>query len=305
MPPAIIAALTFPPATTTMAAALRRAASRALGVLASRATTTTLKTLQHAGSLSPTKAGSSSPHHPIRPAGVVVLRKAFSAAPPSSQSLFIQVQTTPNPASLMFIPGRPILPDGSRDFPTVASAKGSPLAKRLFRVQGVKGVFFGSDFITITKGEDTEWALLKPEIFATVSDFFAAGNEVVVEDDAAAGGMGDGDAAGSSHADEDEDEVVLMIRELLDTRIRPAVQDDGGDIEFVNFDHETGIVELRLQGACSGCPSSSVTLKSGIENMLMHYIPEVTEVIQADDEEYVLEGQNVFDDFEKTLTEPK
>lgn len=134
-------------------------------------------------------------------------------------------------------------------------------------------MFFGTDFITVTKDDTVEWSLMKPEIFATITDFFASGREVMIEE------VVDSDAE-SDELEEDEDEVVLMIKELLDTRIRPAVQDDGGDIEFVSFEPETGIVMLRLQGACSGCPSSSITLKSGIENMLMHYIPEVKEVIE-------------------------
>ena len=134
-------------------------------------------------------------------------------------------------------------------------------------------MFYGTDFITVTKDDTVEWSLMKPEIFATITDFFASGREVMIEE------VVDSDAE-SDELEEDEDEVVLMIKELLDTRIRPAVQDDGGDIEFVSFEAETGIVMLRLQGACGGCPSSSITLKSGIENMLMHYIPEVKEVIE-------------------------
>jgi len=212
----------------------------------------------------------------------------------SSTALFIQVQKTPNPASLMFIPGRSILTEGSMDFPNPSSAKGSPLARRLFRSEGVKSVFFGSDFITITKTDDIEWIVLKPEIFATITDFFAAGNEVIVETEAKA----DGDA---EEEEEDDDEIVLMIKELLDTRIRPAVQDDGGDILFESFDESTGVVVLKLQGACSGCPSSSITLKSGVENMLMHYIPEVTEVVQAEDSEEELEGLREFEKFEESL----
>ena len=194
--------------------------------------------------------------------------------------MFIQTQNPPNPQSLMFIPGREVLQSGSRDFPSVKSAKASPLAQRLFRIEGVHGVFFGTDFITVTKSDGKEWSLMKPEIFATITDFFASGREVTVEDDPDASAGDEG-----AYEDEDEDEVVLMIKELLDTRIRPAVQDDGGDIEFVKFEEDTGVVFVRLQGACSGCPSSSVTLKSGIENMLMHYIPEVKEVVEEPEDE--------------------
>jgi len=173
------------------------------------------------------------------------------------------------------------------------------LAKRLFRIGGVKSVFFGSDFVTITKTDAIEWSVLKPEIFGTMTDFFATGTECVMEDE---DGSGDGAAAGDAGGEgSEDDEVVLMIKELLDTRVRPAVQDDGGDIEFVSFDEETGVVTLKLQGACSGCPSSSVTLKSGIENMLMHYIPEVKEVIEAEDGESELEGLRAFEEFEQSM----
>ena len=172
----------------------------------------------------------------------------------------------------MFVPGRDVLvsTEGgvARDYPNPKAAKRSPLAQRLFRVEGVNGVFFGTDFVTVTKQEDVEWSVMKPEIFATITDFFASGRDVAVAE------------AGVGEEEEEEDEIVLMIKELLDTRIRPAVQDDGGDIEFVKFEEDTGVVFLQLQGACSGCPSSSITLKSGIENMLMHYIPEVKEVVE-------------------------
>jgi len=206
------------------------------------------------------------------------LRPCFSSSASPGTPLFIQTQETPNPLSLMFVPGRDVLASdggGSRDFADAKAAKRSPLAQRLFRIEGVRGVFFGTDFITVTKAEDVEWSVMKPEIFATITDFFASGREILNEEVAAEEDEGDED-------DEDEDEVVLMIKELLDTRIRPAVQDDGGDIRFVRFEQDTGVVFLELQGACAGCPSSSVTLKSGIENMLMHYIPEVREVVEYD-----------------------
>ena len=196
--------------------------------------------------------------------------------------MFIQIQETPNPLSLMFVPGRDVLvsTEGgvARDYPNPKAAKRSPLAQRLFRVEGVNGVFFGTDFVTVTKQEDVEWSVMKPEIFATITDFFASGRDVAV---AEAADLAEAAAeAGVGDDEEEEDEIVLMIKELLDTRIRPAVQDDGGDIEFVKFEEDTGVVFLQLQGACSGCPSSSITLKSGIENMLMHYIPEVKEVVE-------------------------
>ena len=196
--------------------------------------------------------------------------------------MFIQIQETPNPLSLMFVPGRDVLvsTEGgvARDYPNPKAAKRSPLAQRLFRVEGVNGVFFGTDFVTVTKQEDVEWSVMKPEIFATITDFFASGRDVAVAE--AADPAEAAAEAGVGDEEEEEDEIVLMIKELLDTRIRPAVQDDGGDIEFVKFEEDTGVVFLQLQGACSGCPSSSITLKSGIENMLMHYIPEVKEVVE-------------------------
>lgn len=160
---------------------------------------------------------------------------------------------------------------GTVDFPTVSTAQGSPLAKLLFRVAGVRSVFFGNNFITITKTEDAEWATIKPEVFAIIMDFFVSGLPVISE----------------KRAEEDvvtnpeDDETVMMIKELLDSKIRPTVQEDGGDIIFKGF--EDGIVKLRLQGSCSSCPSSIVTLKNGIENMLQFYIPEVLGVEQVTD----------------------
>ncbi|KAL8533278.1 hypothetical protein ACS0TY_009608 [Phlomoides rotata] len=191
--------------------------------------------------------------------------------------MFIQTQSTPNPASLMFYPGKPVMEAGSADFPSARSAMSSPLAKSLFGIDGITRVFFGSDFVTVTKSEDSKWDLLKPEIFAAIMDFYSSGQPLIL-DTAAASSM-------DTAIKEDDSETVAMIKELLETRIRPAVQDDGGDIEYVSFDLDTGIVKLRMQGACSGCPSSSVTLKSGIENMLMHYVPEVKGVEQELDDE--------------------
>ncbi|XP_050381076.1 nifU-like protein 4, mitochondrial [Argentina anserina] len=193
------------------------------------------------------------------------------------RSMFIQTQSTPNPASLMFYPDRPVMEVGSADFPNARSAMNSPLAKALYGIDGVTRVFYGSDFVTVTKSEDTSWDLLKPEIFAAIMDFYASGEPLFLDSKAA--------AAKDTAIHEDDSEVVAMIKELLETRIRPSVQDDGGDIEYRGFDPETGIVKLSMQGACSGCPSSSVTLKSGIENMLMHYIPEVKGVEQEHDDE--------------------
>lgn len=159
------------------------------------------------------------------------------------------------------------------DFPTPAAAFRSPLARQLFRIEGVKSVFFGPDFITVTKeNEELDWNLLKPDIYATIMDFFASGLPLVTEETPPG-------EAGS----EEDDEVVAMIKELLDTRIRPTVQEDGGDVIYRGF--EDGIVRLKLQGSCTSCPSSIVTLKSGIQNMLQFYIPEVEGVEQVMDDD--------------------
>ncbi|XP_059307725.1 nifU-like protein 4, mitochondrial [Lycium ferocissimum] len=193
------------------------------------------------------------------------------------RTMFIQTQSTPNPLSLMFYPGKPVVEGGSADFPNARSAMNSPLAKALFGIDGVTRIFFGSDFITVTKTDDASWDLLKPEIFAAIMDFYSSGNPLFLDSSTA--------ASMDTAIHEDDSETVAMIKELLETRIRPAVQDDGGDIVYRGFDADTGVVKLKMQGACSGCPSSSVTLKSGIENMLMHYVPEVKSVEQELDED--------------------
>ncbi|CAA0286409.1 unnamed protein product [Arabidopsis thaliana] len=193
------------------------------------------------------------------------------------RTMFIQTQSTPNPSSLMFSPGKPVMEIGSADFPNSRSAMSSPLAKAIFAIDGVVRVFYGSDFVTVTKSDDVTWDILKPDIFAVVMDFYSSGQPLFLDSQAT--------AAKDTAIHEDDSETVAMIKELLETRIRPSVQDDGGDIEYCGFDTETGIVKLRMQGACSGCPSSSVTLKSGIENMLMHYVSEVKGVEQEFDGE--------------------
>ena len=184
----------------------------------------------------------------------------------SGRSMFIKTQDTPNPSSLKFLPGAKVLEHGTLDFPTVSSAQKSPLAKLLFRIEGVQGVFFGGDFITVTKVDDDnyEWKVMKPEIFATIMDFFHSGLPIV-HDDAV--------PSGDTEILEDDDDTVAMIKELLDTRIRPTVQEDGGDIVYMGFDD--GVVKLKMQGSCTSCPSSVVTLKNGVQNMLQFYIPEV------------------------------
>ena len=182
--------------------------------------------------------------------------------------MFIQTESTPNPATLKFLPGQTVLDTGTADFPTVEAAEKSPLAERIFKVQGVTGVFFGTDFVTVTKSDDAEWDHIKPAILGAVMEHFQSGKPVM-----------SGDASGASgHAEHtgEDGEIVGQIKELLDTRVRPAVAQDGGDITFHGFDR--GVVYLHMQGACAGCPSSTITLKMGIENLLRHYIPEVTEV---------------------------
>lgn len=180
--------------------------------------------------------------------------------------MFIQTEPTPNPASLKFLPGRDVLGQGTADFAAPAAAGRAPLAQRLFEVEGVTRVFLGADFVTVTKDAGREWFALKPQILATIMDHFLSGAPVLL--DAAADGHAQGDG--------EEDEVVQQIKELLDTRVRPTVAQDGGDITFHGFDN--GVVYLTMRGSCSGCPSSTATLKAGIENLLRHYIPEVTEV---------------------------
>ena len=179
--------------------------------------------------------------------------------------MFIQTEETPNPATLKFIPGRAVMPSGTANFTSADEAKRSPLAERLYDVEGVNGVFLGSDFVTVTKTADKDWHLMKPAILGVIMEHFTANRPAIVE---AAAQSGEGGAADS--------EIVTQIKELLETRVRPAVAQDGGDIIFQGF--EDGVVLLHLQGSCSGCPSSTATLKMGIENMLKHYIPEVTEV---------------------------
>jgi Fe-S cluster biogenesis protein NfuA len=176
----------------------------------------------------------------------------------------------------MFLPGQSVFEGGSADIENARAAMASPLAKALFRIDGVVRVFYGSDFVTVTKSDDVNWSTLKPDIFAAIMDFFASGEPLFTDKSG---------LAADTAIHEDDDEVVAMIKELLETRIRPAVQEDGGDIMFKSYDPDSGIVKLKMQGACSGCPSSSVTLKSGIENMLMHYVPEVQGVEQVSDVE--------------------
>ena len=180
--------------------------------------------------------------------------------------MFIQTETTPNPSTLKFLPGQDVLGDATANYNTADEAKNSPLAQTLFTINGVSGVFLGSNFITVTKTDNTNWDTLKPSLLSTIMEHFVAGKPVM------AGKTGAPTPAG----DENDSDLVKQIKELINTRVRPAVAMDGGDIIFHGF--EDGVVKLELHGACSGCPSSTITLKNGIENMLKHYVPEVQAV---------------------------
>lgn len=188
--------------------------------------------------------------------------------------MFIETETTPNPATLKFLPGRSVAGRGSADFPSADQAGASPLAESLFALPGVARVFLGSDFVTVTKADATEWSNLRTRVLAAIMEHFASGRPVLLED------------AGEAAAPDDEDYaaedsgIVRQIKELLNTRVRPAVAGDGGDIIFRGF--RDGIVYVRMQGSCSGCPSSTATLRYGIENMLRHYVPEVVKVQPAE-----------------------
>lgn len=180
--------------------------------------------------------------------------------------MFIQTEQTPNPATIKFIPGQVVMTQGSAEFREQDKAGRSPLAMRLFRIEGVSSVFLAADFVSVTRDKESDWSFLKPQVLAAIMEHYLSGLPVM--EGAIESGVDNGI----------EDELVLQIRDLLDTRVRPAVARDGGDIEFVKF--EDGIVWLHMKGACAGCPSSTLTLKSGIENMLKHYVPEIKSVEQ-------------------------
>ena len=184
--------------------------------------------------------------------------------------MFIQTEQTPNPATLKFLPGRDVVTKGVVDFVDADKAQASPLARRVFEVEGVTGVFLGSDFVTVTKAAGEDWYALKPAVLGAIMEHFMSGDPVLEPG---------GEPADDGVPGEEEDELAKQIRELIDTRVRPAVAQDGGDIIFRGF--ERGIVYLHMRGACSGCPSSSITLKNGIENLLRYYVPEVVEVRQV------------------------
>lgn len=191
--------------------------------------------------------------------------------------MFIETETTPNPATLKFLPGQQVMPSGTRDFASPEDAEASPLAQALFDSGEITGVFFGSSFVSVTAAPGADWGTLKPQVVAILLDHFVSQAPL----------FAGGDASGFAVPDEDADmgddpadaEVVEQIKELLETRVRPAVAGDGGDIRYRGF--RDGVVYLTMQGACAGCPSSSATLKHGIEGLLKHYVPEVTEVRAA------------------------
>ena len=183
--------------------------------------------------------------------------------------MFIQTEDTPNPNTLKFIPDTHVLNDGTADFINKTEAKKSKLASSIFRIDGIKRVFFSSEFISVTKLDDLDWETLKPLILTSIMDHYASGHPIV-----------ENDFNNNPVNTEEDSEIVKQIKELIDQRVRPAVAMDGGDITFCSF--EKGVVTLQMKGACAGCPSSTATLKMGIENMLRHYIPEVTEVKAAE-----------------------
>ncbi len=184
--------------------------------------------------------------------------------------MFIETEGTPNPATLKFLPGRDVMGDGTADFAGPDTAARSPLAAALFTLPGVARVFLGGDFVTVTKSDIAEWQALRPQVLGAIMEHFVAGRPVIE-------GLG---AAVDEDVSPEDREIVDQIKELLDSRVRPAVASDGGDIVFRGY--REGVVRLHMQGACSGCPSSSATLKHGIENMLRHYVPEVTSVEQVE-----------------------
>ena len=186
--------------------------------------------------------------------------------------MFIQTEQTPNPQTLKFLPGKVVMDNGTAFFQNIEESTNSPFAKRLFKLEGVEGVLFGSDFITITKNQSIDWQVMKPLILGSIMEHYNSGEETLLKVEK--------EINNSLEKNDEDSEIVKQIKELLDTRVRPAVAMDGGDIIYNSF--KDRIVYLHMQGACSGCPSSTATLKMGIENMLKHYVPEVQEVRPID-----------------------
>jgi Fe-S cluster biogenesis protein NfuA len=189
--------------------------------------------------------------------------------------MFIQTETTPNPQTIKFMPGIEVIKTGYIEIKSEEDAVNSPLASSLFKINGVARVFFGNDFISVTKDTDQDWELLKTHIMAVIMEHFSSGLPVLNEE-----------LASHKSSDEDLDETSKQIKDLIEERVQPAVANDGGYIEFVEFNNDTGVVYLELRGACAGCPSSTLTLKAGIENMLKHFVPEVCSVEQVMSEYY-------------------
>lgn len=197
--------------------------------------------------------------------------------------MFIQTESTPNPNTLKFLPGRDVLGAGTlgrsgRDFASVDVADGSPLAAAIFATEGVTRVYLGDEFVSVTKTDDADWAHLKPFVLGAIMEHFVANRPVLLD---AASAVADESEVDDRVYEGDAAEIVEQIKELIDTRVRPAVAQDGGDITFHSWDHDAGVVKLHMKGACAGCPSSTMTLKQGIQNMLRHYVPEVRAVEQV------------------------
>ncbi|KAE8144543.1 scaffold protein Nfu/NifU N terminal-domain-containing protein [Aspergillus avenaceus] len=265
----------------------------------------------HRSARLPAITASEARHRPtLRPHQQSSAARVIGPSAASKRSIFIQTENTPNPDALKFIPNHRILPEG---FPTsfleylsprstLAPPHPSPLAANLLNVDGVTSVFYGPEFITVTKASDANWAHIKPEVFSLITQSVTSGEPIVSTVAKSGEQAQEGGDAESLSSNEEDDEVVGMIKELLETRIRPAIQEDGGDIEFRGF--ENGIVMLKLRGACRTCDSSTVTLKNGIESMLMHYIEEVQGVEQAMDEEEEI-SMHEFAKFEEKLRQQK
>jgi Fe-S cluster biogenesis protein NfuA len=192
--------------------------------------------------------------------------------------MFIQTETTPNPEVLKFLPGREVLGEGTREFRAPEDAQASPLAEAIFALPGVRRVFLGEDFLTVTRDPDgATWAQMKAPVLAAIMEHYTTGAPILRD----LSGGADGHDGDDTDYTGDTAQVVAEIKDLLDTRIRPAVAQDGGDITFNRFEPDTGVVWLNMRGSCAGCPSSAATLKAGVENMLKHYVPEVTRVEQT------------------------
>ncbi|GAB1192090.1 hypothetical protein APSETT444_001274 [Aspergillus pseudonomiae] len=265
----------------------------------------------HRSARLPAITASEARHRPtLRPHQQSAVTRVNGPSPVSKRSIFIQTENTPNPDALKFIPNHRVLPE---DFPTsfleflsprstLSPPHPSPLAANLFNVDGVTSIFFGPEFITVTKASDANWAHIKPEVFSLITQAVTSGEPIVNTVAKSGESAQEGGEQESLSYNEEDDEVVSMIKELLETRIRPAIQEDGGDIELRGF--ENGIVMLKLRGACRTCDSSTVTLKNGIESMLMHYIEEVQGVEQVMDEEEEI-SMHEFAKFEEKLRQQK